>query len=481
VDMYMAPDSWEGLWQSTYEHVQSGRIPMERLDDAVRRILRVKINAGLFDNPVKPSERPLSGDESLLGATEHRAVARQSVRESLVLLKNSGALLPLDPGQTILVVGDGANSITKVAGGWTLSWQGGGYPNEEFPNGETILSGLSEVINANGGNLVFDPEGTSDVEADIVIAVYGEDPYAEFQGDVADMDFRPNGFDTDLLETYQARGMKTVSVFLSGRPLWTNPEINDSDAFVAAWLPGSEGGGIADMLFRTDPSFEFTGRLSYSWPKLATQVELNVTKTPYDPLFAFGYGLGYGDDGDLAELSEESGLGDGAAISKGEFFSKGEFPAPWELFRYGSPVTALPFESAGLIVTAYDRAAQEDSLKIDFKTGEENFEIASGYAVDLARESNGAMELSFHAKSIEGSGDIQVGMGCEGEDCDRSLPVSLSAEWAEVRLSLSCFADAGVNMAYVKKAMIIGADAGQSIGISDVKLAEDQDAAANCG
>ncbi|MEM9178675.1 MAG: glycoside hydrolase family 3 N-terminal domain-containing protein [Pseudomonadota bacterium] len=481
VDMYMAPDSWEGLWHSTYKHVQSGRIPMERLDDAVRRILRVKINAGLFDNPVKPSERPLAGDESLLGAPAHRAVARQSVRESLVLLKNNDALLPLDPGQTILVVGDGANSITKVAGGWTLSWQGGGYPNEEFPNGETILSGLSEVINANGGNLIFDPEGTSDVEADIVIAVYGEDPYAEFQGDVADMDFRPNGFDTDLLETYQAKGMKTVSVFLSGRPLWTNPEINDSDAFVAAWLPGSEGGGIADMLFRTDPSFEFTGRLSYSWPKLATQVELNVTKTPYDPLFAFGYGLGYGDDGNLAELSEDSGLADGAAVSKGEFFSKGEFPAPWELFRYGSPVTALPFESAGLIVTAYDRAAQEDSLKIDFKTGEENFEIASGYAVDLARESNGAMELSFYAKSIEGSGAIQVGMGCEGEDCDRSLPVSLSAEWAEVRLSLSCFADAGVNMAYVKKALIIDADAGQSIGISDVRLAEDQDAAANCG
>ena len=481
VDMYMAPDSWEGLWHSTYKHVQSGRIPMERLDDAVRRILRVKINAGLFDNPVKPSERPLAGDESLLGAPAHRAVARQSVRESLVLLKNNDALLPLDPGQTILVVGDGANSITKVAGGWTLSWQGGGYPNEEFPSGETILSGLSEVINANGGNLIFDPEGASDVEADIVIAVYGEDPYAEFQGDVADMDFRPNGFDTDLLETYQAKGMKTVSVFLSGRPLWTNPEINDSDAFVAAWLPGSEGGGIADMLFRTDPSFEFTGRLSYSWPKLATQVELNVTKTPYDPLFAFGYGLGYGDDGNLADLSEDSGLGDGAAVSKGEFFSKGEFPAPWELFRYGSPVTALPFESAGLIVTAYDRAAQEDSLKIDFKTGEENFEIASGYAVDLARESNGAMELSFYAKSIEGSGAIQVGMGCEGEDCDRSLPVSLSTEWAEVRLSLSCFADAGVNMAYVKKALIIGADAGQSIGISDVRLAEDQDAAANCG
>ncbi|MEO1188650.1 MAG: glycoside hydrolase family 3 N-terminal domain-containing protein [Pseudomonadota bacterium] len=480
VDMYMAPDSWEGLWHSTYKHVQSGRIPMERLDDAVRRILRVKMNAGLFDNPVKPSERPLAGDESLLGAPEHRAIARQSVRESLVLLKNNDGLLPLDASKTILVVGDGANSISKVAGGWTLSWQGGGYPNEEFPNGETILSGLSEAINANGGNLIFDPEGTSDVDADIVIAVYGEDPYAEFQGDVPDMDFRPNGFDTDLLETYQAKGMKTVSVFLSGRPLWTNPEINDSDAFIAAWLPGTEGGGIADMLFRTDPSFEFTGRLSYSWPKLATQVELNVNKEPYDPLFAFGYGLGYGDDGNLAKLSEESGLADGSTASKGVFFSKGDFPAPWELIRYGSPVTALPFESAGLIVTAYDRAAQEDSLKIVYKTGDENFEIASSYPVDLARESNGAMELSFFAQSIEGSGEVRIGMGCDGDGCERSLPVTLSSEWSEVRLSLSCFADAGVDMARLKKALIIDGDAGQTIAISDVGLAEDQDAAANC-
>ncbi|MEL7283590.1 MAG: glycoside hydrolase family 3 N-terminal domain-containing protein [Pseudomonadota bacterium] len=481
VDMYMAPDSWEGLWHSTYEHVQSGRIPMERLDDAVRRILRVKINAGLFDNPLKPSERPLSGQEQLLGAAEHRAVARQSVRESLVLLKNNDGLLPLDPTKTILVVGDGANSITKVAGGWTLSWQGGGYPNDEFPNGETVLSGLSEVINANGGNIIFDPEGTSDVEADIVIAVYGENPYAEFQGDVADMDFQPNGFDTDLLESYQSRGMKTVSVFLSGRPLWTNPEINDSDAFVAAWLPGSEGGGIADMLFQTDPAFEFSGRLSYSWPKLATQVELNVNKEPYDPLFAFGYGLGYNDDGNLAELSEDSGLASGAAVSKGTFFSKGEFPAPWQLIRYGSPVTSLPFESAGLIVSAYDRAAQEDSLKVVFKTGEESFVIASNEPVDFTRESNGAMELTFYAQSLEGDKTVDIGMGCASEGCDRFLPVTLSSEWSEIRLSLSCFADAGAGMDTINRVFLVKANAGQAIALSDIQLSEDEDAAADCG
>ncbi len=481
VDMFMAPDSWEGLWKSTYEHVQSGEISMERLDDAVRRILRVKINAGMFNNPVKPSERPLAGDEDLLGNSEHRAVARQAVRESLVLLKNNDGLLPLDPGQTILVVGDGADSITKVAGGWTLSWQGGGYPNEEFPNGETILSGISKVVRDNGGTLIFDPEGTADVDADIVIAVYGEDPYAEFQGDVPDVDFRPNGFDTELLGGYQDRGAKTVSVFLSGRPLWANPEINDSDAFIAAWLPGSEGGGIADMLFQTDPTFDFTGRLSYSWPKVATDVELNVHKEPYDPLFAFGYGLSYGDDGNLGELSEDSGLADGAAVSKGVFFSKGELPAPWEIIRYGSPVSALPFESAGLIVSAYDRAAQEDSLKVEFKTGEEDFLIASSYPVDLARESNGAMELVFQAKSIAGDGSIEVGMGCDADACDAFLPATLTEDWNEVRLSLSCFADQGVRMDVIKRALIVSAEAGQTIGLSDVRLEEDQDAAPNCG
>ena len=234
------------------------------------------------------------------------------------------------------------------------------------------------------------------------------------------------------------------------------------------------------MLFQTDPSFEFTGRLSYSWPKLATQVELNVTKTPYDPLFAFGYGLSYGDDGNLSALSEESGLADGSATSKGVFFAKGEFPAPWELIRYGSPVSSLPFESAGLIVTAYDMAAQEDSLKVDFKTGEEPFLIASSYPVDLSRESNGAMELVFDARSIEGNSTIDVGMGCDADACDAFLPARLSEEWDEVRFSLSCFANQGVRMDVIKRALIINAEAGSSIGVSNVRLEEDQDAAETC-
>lgn len=482
VDMYMAPDSWKGLWESTEKHVKSGRIPMERLDEAVRRILRVKINAGLFNNPVKPSERPLAGDVSILASPEHRALARQSVRESLVLLKNSDGLLPLDPSKKILVVGDGADSISKVAGGWTLSWQGGGYENSEFPNGATVLSGFEEVVSAAGGELIFDAEGTSDVDADVVIAVYGENPYAEFQGDVANVDFVPNGFDTELLGSYQDKGMKTVSVFLSGRPLWTNPEINDSDAFVAAWLPGSEGAGIADMLFRTDPSYDFTGRLSYSWPKRADQSVLNVNVEPYDPQFAFGYGLSFGDDGNLAELSEESGLSGQSAAGKGVFFNKGELMAPWAIIKYGSPATALPVETAGLVVSAYDKAAQEDSLRVQFKTGEEDFIIASNYPVDMSRESNGAMELVFDAILLEGDAGVEVGMGCEGgADCDAFVPVTLSSEWSEVRLSMSCFASQGVKMQYLMKALIISGDAGQTVSVSNVRLSEDENGTQDCG
>ena len=308
LDMYMAPDSWKGLYESTLQHAKDGNIPMERLDDAVRRILRVKLAYGIFDKPA-PSERPGANDESLMATPEAREIARRAVRESLVLLKNNDNLLPLSTEQTILVIGDGADSITKAAGGWTLSWQGGGYDNGHFPNGQSILEGIEDALLPGGGTLIFDPTGESNVDADVVIAVYGENPYAEGIGDIRTMDFVPNGFDTSKLEAFQDKGVPVVSVFLSGRPLWVNPELNDSDAFVAAWLPGSEGAGIADVLFQTEPDYDFTGRLSFSWPATAQPSRLNSEDTPYEPLFAYGYGLSYASDAtELGELSEDPGL-----------------------------------------------------------------------------------------------------------------------------------------------------------------------------
>jgi len=480
VDMYMAPDSWRGLWESTYAHVQSGTIPMERLDDAVRRILRVKLQSGIFEEPT-PSARPLAGDESILGSPEHRAVAREAVRKSLVLLKNDNQLLPLDAGASVLVVGDGADNISKASGGWTLSWQGGGYPNSEFPNGQSILDGIRDAVSRAGGTVIFDPEGRSGANADVVIAVYGEDPYAEFQGDVSHLDFIPNGFDTERLAGFRARGLPVVSVFLSGRPMWTNPEINDSDAFVAAWLPGSEGGGIADLLFQAEAGYDFTGRLSYSWPRLATQAVLNPHHEGYDPLFPLGFGLTYADEGNLGDLSEESGLGEDAMGEWGVFFSQGKANAPWQVMVNDTPVAALPHIAEGITVQPTDRAAQEDSLRVGFAGTWTKFAIATGYGLDFSRESNGAMELVFQAKSFSGPTEVAIGMGCDPAlDCEAFLPVRLAADWREVRLTLSCFADLGVPMAELEQALILEGAPGQSIGLSNVRIAEDTNAQQDC-
>ncbi|MDB5467511.1 MAG: celD [Phenylobacterium sp.] len=291
VDMVMAPDTWKGLYRNTLAQARSGEIPMTRIDDAVRRILRVKVKAGLF------GPRPWEGRFDTLAAPQHRAIARQAVRESLVLLKNRGSVLPIRGAARVLVAGDGADNIAKQAGGWTLSWQGQGNKPGDFPNAQSIWSGLREAVREAGGAAELSPDGSFRRKPDVAVVVFGENPYAESRGDLATLEYQP-GAKTDLalLRKLKAQGIPVVAVFLSGRPLWVNPEINAADAFVAAWLPGSEGGGIADVLVgdaRGRPRHDFTGRLSYAWPKFPIQTRLNRDEPGYDPLFAYGYGLSY--------------------------------------------------------------------------------------------------------------------------------------------------------------------------------------------
>ncbi len=182
LDMFMAPDSWKGLYENTLKQVQSGEIPMSRLDDAVRRILRVKLRAHMFEKGA-PSTRPLGGHFELLGSPEHRAVARQAVRESLVLLKNAHQLLPLSPKVNVLVAGDGADNISKQSGGWTITWQGTGLTNADFPHAQSIWSGIDEAVSAAGGKATLSVDGSYAAKPDVAIVVFGEDPYAEFVGD----------------------------------------------------------------------------------------------------------------------------------------------------------------------------------------------------------------------------------------------------------------------------------------------------------
>ena len=478
LDMYMAPDSWKGLYESTLQHAKDGTISIERLDDAVRRILRVKLSSGIFQKG-PPSSRANSGDESLLGLPKHREVARQAVRESMVLLKNNNNVLPIDPSKKILVIGDGAASISKASGGWTLSWQGNNHTNDEFPNGESILSGIEEVVSDAGGEVIFSESGETSESADIVIAIYGEDPYAEFQGDRENLDFIPKGFDTNSLLKFKNMDIPVVSVFLSGRPMWTNPEINNSDSFIAAWLPGSEGGGIADMLFKTDNSYDFKGKLSFTWPSSALVSEKKET------LFNLGYGLTYESNDQLALLSENSGLENSDIASTGIYFSKGASVPPWDLWLISGElekqVASFPTSVGGLIVSKTDHLAQEDALRINWTQGDETryqpsnegdyFRISSIEPDNMTRQSNGAMKLAFFAKSYSGTTKtIKIGQ-CDNEsECDNTIELEVSNDWKEYMISLKDFENLGIDMSNITSAFLVKAKSGTDIGLSNIRL-----------
>lgn len=236
IDMLMAPDSWKPLYASTLAQARSGEIPAARIEDAVRRILTAKVKAGLFN-----AERPVEGRFEELASPAHRALAREAVRKSLVLLKNEG-VLPIRANARVLVAGTAADDIGQASGGWTLSWQGTGNTNADFPQGQSIWAGINEAVSQSGGTASLSADGSFTAKPDVAIVVFGESPYAEFQGDVDNLAYVPTA-PLETLKRLKAAGIPTVSVFLSGRPMWTNPEINQSDAFVAAWLPGTEGAG----------------------------------------------------------------------------------------------------------------------------------------------------------------------------------------------------------------------------------------------
>ncbi|GAB4526946.1 MAG: exo 1,3/1,4-beta-D-glucan glucohydrolase [Amphiplicatus sp.] len=485
LDMFMAPDSWRGLYHNTLEQVRSGEIPMERLDDAVRRILRVKLRAGLFDKP-KPSARSLAGRTELLGAPAHRALAREAVRESLVLLKNNGAVLPLRPGGRVLVAGDGADSISMQSGGWTLTWQGTGVDNDAFPNGESILDGIRAAVEAAGGVVEHAPDGAAAQKPDVAIFVIGEEPYAEGYGDRPTVDFdRRDPALLAAMRRLKAQGTPVVTVFLSGRPLWVNPELNASDAFVAAWLPGTEGGGIADVLFRDGAGavrYDFKGKLPYSWPASPVQTPLNVGDEPYEPLFAFGYGLTYADKSELPELPEE---GVAAETVASTFFARG---APATGMRLvigeagGEESEAAPpsaqTRGGTLSLSAFDRAAQEDARAARWNgEGAAYVKIAADSPLDLAAAAEAGLALTIEARVTRApAGAVRLAMicgeGCEGGvDLADALTAMEGAGWGSLSVSLACFVADGLEPARVTAPFLLETAGALAFDFSAVALA----------
>ncbi|AQS38793.1 hypothetical protein Sps_03675 [Shewanella psychrophila] len=250
LDIFMVPTAaWKPLYENILEQVRSGEILTSRIDDIVSRILRVKLRAGLFDKP-SPAKRVLSGKTALIGAKAHRDIARQAVRESLVMLKNQSNILPLSPKLSVLVAGDGADNIGKQAGGWSITWQGTNNSNADFPGGSSIYQGIADTVNAEGGQVELIVNGEYSHKPAVAIVVFGEEPYAEGVGDVEHLEFQAGTkHDLALLKRLKAQGITVVSVFLTGRPLWVNTELNASDGFVVAWLPGNEGDGITQVQF----------------------------------------------------------------------------------------------------------------------------------------------------------------------------------------------------------------------------------------
>ncbi len=499
LDMAMASDSWKGFYETTLAAVKDGRITPQRLDDAVRRILRVKFRLGLFEAG-RPSTRAVGGQFALIGAPAHRAVARQAVRESLVLLKNQNGVLPLSPKQRILVAGDGANDVGKQAGGWTLNWQGTGTTRKDFPNADSIYEGIAHQARAAGGEAVLAVDGRYAVKPDVAVVVFGEDPYAEFQGDRPTLAYKPgNETDLALLKRLKADGIPVVAVFLSGRPLWVNREINAADAFVAAWLPGSEGAGIADVLLRGSDGrvqHDFKSKLSFSWPRTATQYANNVGQKDYDPLFAFGFGLTYADNGDLAALPEASGV-TGNEGATGVFFARGD-AGPGMALRLeqgagqGLTVTRVPdaLPDDRLKITGVDHLAQEDGRRLAWSgKGEAVAALHSHTALDLQRESNGdLMLLTTLRVDAAPEGEAWLSVGC-GVGCSARIAIgpSLAAlpqgQWKRVGVPLKCLAKAGAKLDAIDRPWsVVTADA-MTISVSRVALGalNEAEVALGCG
>ncbi|MFI0902047.1 glycoside hydrolase family 3 protein [Streptomyces sioyaensis] len=279
VDMFMEPYSAPKFVQTLIAEVQAGRIPMSRIDDAVRRILRAKFQLGLFEHPY--TDRTNIGT---IGSPAHRAVARRAVAESQVLLKNAHHALPLKPSQRIYVAGTNANDLGNQAGGWTVSWQGQSG-NTAFP-GTTILQGIKQ----NASNVTYSKDASAPTSGhDVGIVVVGETPYTEGVGDVGNNGRTLNLSDTDRASIDRVCGaIKTCVVLdVAGRPQIVTDELPKTDAFVMSWLPGSEGEGVADVLFGKRP---FTGKLPVTWPRSEAQEPINVGDKNYDPLFPYGYG-----------------------------------------------------------------------------------------------------------------------------------------------------------------------------------------------
>lgn len=449
LDIFMVPEDWKALLTNTVADVESGAIPMSRLDEAVRRVLRLKFAYGAFDKP-KPSQRALALPDGGIGTREHRALARDAVRQSLVLLKNDG-ILPIKPNAHILVTGEGADNIPQQAGGWSISWQGGGdLTNADFPGATSIYDGFEAAARAAGGSAEFSSDGRFSRKPDVAVVVFGERPYAEFIGDVPHLDLVDDSA-LSAMRALKAQGIPVVAVFLSGRPMWVNPEINVADAFVAAWLPGSEGAGVADVLVAGAdgrPNFDFTGRLSMSWPKSCDQFDLNKGQAGYAPLFAYGFGLSFA----MPQVPPAAMLDETCPLSSLEggdhvgLFKSGVAVKPVQASLVDDSAAAIVASrqqspKGRLAMTPIDRKAQEDARRFMFSGPAALQWTLPASLLTKRTPTRLSMEAQVGMKPHANKGAfvrIRCGAGCAREiDITAELTLAEGKGWRQIDIDLT--------------------------------------------
>ncbi len=485
IDMIMVPTEWLAFRNNLIEQVRRGEVSESRIDQAVTRIVDLKQKLGLISRSFDPARQPIS----VVGSPEHRAIAREAVRRSQVLLKNNNATLPLNPNQRILLVGSAADSIPLQAGGWSVTWQGTGTTNADFPGATTLRDAFRNVVESAGGTLEYSPTGNYSSAPDAVVVVLSEQPYAEGSGDLQSLDWSAN---SPLLQVQALReaGVPVTTLLMSGRPMFVNPELNRSDAFVASWLPGTEAAGITDVLF-TDPqgnvAFDMTGKLSFSWPGGAINPS-NASLPVVANLFERGYGLSYDDTTELPQLTESQtnnqsgiveGTGSGGDNTGGGNGSGNPNADPFWVFQDGGFTTTFDlgtraFDSAiDYELCVDDNGAACPSISWSYLSDTERgtvleilHEPAAPFAA-LFTESSTGLNLSDYQsgnfvldlKHMEGPNNYRMKLDCfyPCESAHIDLNVQPGNDWQTVKVPVSAFTSNGLDITKVNTGIVIWA------------------------
>ena len=485
IDMVMVPTEWLAFRNNLIQQVRNGQISESRIDQAVTRIIDLKQKLGLISRTFDPSRQPIS----VVGSPEHRAIAREAVRRSQVLLKNNNATLPLNPNQRILLVGSAADSIPLQAGGWSVTWQGTSTTNADFPGATTIRDAFSEVVDSAGGTLEYSAAGNYSSVPDAVVVVLSEQPYAEGNGDLQNLDWSASSV-LQQVQTLRDAGVPVTTLLMSGRPMFVNPELNRSDAFVASWLPGTEASGIADVLFtdsQGNVAFDMTGKLSFSWPGGAINPS-NASLPVAANLFERGYGLSYEDTTQLPQLTESltnnqsgivEGTGSGGGDTGGGNGSGNPDADPFWVLQDGGFTTTFDlgtraFDSAiNFELCVDDNGAACPSISWSYLSDTERgtvLEILHEHAAPFAAlftESSSGLDLSDYQsghfvldlKHMSGPNDYRMKLDCfyPCESAHIDLNVQPGNDWQTIKVPVSAFTSSGLDITKVNTGIVIWA------------------------